>query len=178
MTDLKHSHNPELEFEHQDLKPSSVYAFLIALAVSGFVIYFVIWGVFHFMDYYQRTHQGPLNPMVQQQADTRSVTPEQVNKFAQPRLETNERMEINDFRLQEEQRLDTYGWVDQPGGAVHIPIDQAMRIVAKNGLNTTPKTGEAPTSTVSVINDAAQRSDTSGMTPQKPLSPQGGKVQK
>ncbi len=175
--ELKHSHNPELEFEGQDLKPSSVYAFLIALAVSGIVIYFVIWGVYHFMDYYERTHQGPLNPMVERQENTRDIRPEEINKFAQPRLETNERVEINQFRLEEEQKLNSYGWVDQPGGAVRIPIGQAMQIVAKNGLPTTPKTGEVPTSTVSVINDAAQRSDTSGMTPPKPPAPQGGKVQ-
>jgi hypothetical protein len=173
----KHSHNSDPGFERQDLKPWNVYVFLIGLAAAGIAVYFAIWGVYDFMGYYNRTHQPPASPMIQAPADTRAVTSAEVKQFAQPRLETNERVEIDQFRLQEEQRLNSYGWVDQPGGAVHIPIEQAMQIVARNGLNSAPKTGEVPTSTVSVINDAAQKSDTSGMNQQKAQTPQGGKAQ-
>jgi len=141
-------------FEHQDLSPNAVYAFLGALAVSGVVIYFVLWGFYHGLDAYERRHQPALNPLVQQtQTDTRVVPPDAFMKFPQPRLERNERLEINEFRLKEEQTLNSYGWVEHPGGAVRIPIDRAMQLIAQRGLPTTPKAGTAPTAEG---NDASQ----------------------
>ncbi len=173
---LKHGHNPDLEFEKADMRPAIVYIFLAGLAVAGVLVAFAVWGVYYFMNSYNTAHQPPRNPMVPTQADTRVVTSEEIQQFSSPRLETNERSEINRFRLEEEQRLHSYGWVDQSGGVVRIPIDQAMALVALRGLPTTPRAGEAPASTVKVINEAAQRSDTSAPTPPgKPQAP-GGKA--
>jgi hypothetical protein len=133
------------EFEHQDLSPQSVYLFLAGLAVAGIIIYFVLWGMYHFLDSYRRAHQPAQNPLVQQtETDTRIVPPSEITNFPQPRLERNERTELNDFRLGEEQQLNSYGWVDQPAGVVHIPIDRAMQLVAQQGLPTTPRTGTIP----------------------------------
>jgi hypothetical protein len=78
-----------------------------------------------------------------------------------PRLETNERLEIKDFRTQEEQTLNSYGWVDQPNGVVRIPIERAMQLLAQRGLPTRPQIGAVPTSPVNVAKAAAERSDTS-----------------
>jgi len=165
--------NPELEYEHQDLSATGVYTFLAGLAVAGFLIYFVLWGLYRYLDYYERSHQPPQNPLVQTEADTRVVPPQAVQKFPQPRLEKNERTEINDFRLKEEQTLNSYGWVDQKAGTVHIPIDRAIELIAQQGLPTTPRVGTIPASEVNVVNQAAQRSDVSNL-PKKNLP--SGKV--
>jgi hypothetical protein len=166
--ETKHGeHNPELEFEHQDLSPSGVYAFLTGLAVAGILIYFVLWGLYHYLDSYQRSHQPPQNPLVQPEADTRHVLPQQIQKFPQPRLEKNERVEINDFRLKEEQTLNSYGWVDQKAGVVRIPIGRAMQLIAQQGLPTTPRVGTVPPSEVNVVNQAAQRADVSNLPKKK-----------
>jgi hypothetical protein len=133
------------EFEHQDLKPASIYAFLAGLAIVGVIIYYLLWGMYHFLDAYSRTHQPPQNPMVQSAGiDTRVVPPSAITKFPQPRLERNERTEIDDFRLEEEQRLSSYGWVDQEAGVVHIPIERAMQLIEQQGLPTSPRTGTVP----------------------------------
>lgn len=162
--EIKHGEpNPELEYEHQDLSPSAVYAFLTGLAVAGILIYFVLWGLYHFLDVYDRSHQPAQNPLVTTEADTRHVSPQAIQKFPQPRLEKNERLEINDFLLKQEQTLDSYGWVDQKTGVVRIPIDRAMQLIAKSGLSTTPKVGTVPPSEVNVANQAAQRADVSNV---------------
>jgi hypothetical protein len=164
--ETKYGHGQE-GFERQDMTAQSVFAFLISLAVGGVLVYFVIWGFYHFMDARQRLHQPAQGPLVKQvETDTRIVSPDEITKFPQPRLERNERVEINDFRLQEEQTLNSYGWVDEKAGAVHIPIARAMQLVARRGLPTTPKTGEVPPSAVNVASQAAQRSDTSGRSAQ------------
>jgi hypothetical protein len=156
--------NPELEYEHQDWRPRWVYIFLAGLTLMGILVYFVVWGLYDVIDEYQSLHQPPQNPLVKSEADTRKVSPEAIEKFPQPRLERNERLEINDFRLKEEQTLYSYGWVDRQAGLVRIPIDRAMELVAERGLPTTPKVGTVPASEVNVVNQAARRADVSNLT--------------
>jgi len=135
--DIKHgSHeHQETGFERQDLGARAVLAFLISLVVGGVLVFLVVWGMYQFLDSRARAHQPRQNPLAPQvESDTRSVSPTEITKFPQPRLEQNERVEINDFRLTEEQTLNSYGWVDEKNGVVHIPIDRAMQLVVKRGL--------------------------------------------
>jgi hypothetical protein len=165
--------NPEVEFEHQDWRPRVVYIFLAGLALTGVLVYFVVKGLYEVIDAYQERHQPPPNPLVKSEADTRIVRPETIETFPQPRLEKNERLEINDFRLQEEQTLYSYGWVDRQAGLVRIPIDRAMELIAQRGLPTTPKAGTVPPSEVNIVSQAAHRADVSNVT--KPPAEKGKK---
>ena len=124
--ELKHGPADE-GYERQDLSAQSVFAFLVSLVVGGVIVYFIVWGLYHFMDARQRRRQPQQSPLVKQvETDTRIVSPDEIKKFPEPRLERNERIEINDFRLKEEQTLNSYGWVDEKAGIAHIPIDRAM----------------------------------------------------
>jgi hypothetical protein len=153
--------------EQQDLTAQSVYAFLISLVVGGVLVYVVVWGLYRFLDARQRSLQPAQSPLVRQvDADTRIVSPQEITKFPQPRLERNERVEINDFRLNEEQTLNSYSWIDEKTGVVRIPIERAMQLVAQRGLPTTLKAGTAPSSAVNTATQAAERSDTSGKSAQ------------
>jgi hypothetical protein len=162
-----HTRNDEVRFERRDLSPKAILGSLLALAVFVGAVYFIVLGTYWFGDWYERTHQTAQNPMAQPaEADIRDINPvttrARIDKnFSQPRLETNERIENNDFRLQEEQKLNSYGQSDQ-GGAVRIPIDRAMDLIAQRGLNTTPKTGAVPESVTNTIYAAAERADQGG----------------
>jgi len=159
--ETKHQHAEE-RYEQQDLGAHGIYAFLVSLIVGGIVVYFVIWGFYHYMEARQRTHEPLPNPLVKQvETDPRIVSPEVIKKFPEPRLETNERGEIKDFRLNEERTLNSYGWVDEKAGVVRIPIDRAMQLLAQRGLPTTPKAGTVPPSAVNVATQAAEGSGTS-----------------
>jgi len=143
--EAKHDLTPAAPFEHRDMRPGSVYAFLIGLGVAGILVALVLWGFYDAMDAYQKNHQPLQNPLVQAtEASTRRVLPEAITKFPQPRLERNERLQINAFVLHEEQTLNSYGWVDQKAGVVRIPIERAMQLIARRGLPTTPRVGAAP----------------------------------
>jgi len=64
---------------------------------------------------------------------------------AAPRLQQFPRNELYDFRTKEEQQLHTYGWVDKNSGTVHIPIDDAMRLMLERGaLTTRPQDASQP----------------------------------
>jgi hypothetical protein len=164
MTDMRHeNHGNDLGFEREDLGARPIFGFLVSLAIFGILTYYVIWGMFHFLDAYNRKHQKPMSPMVKVNPDTRTVTPQMIQQFPEPRLEDDERTELNSFRYAEEEKLNSYGWVDQNAGTVHIPIERAMELVAQRGLPTTPQAGTMPLSPVNLARAAAEASDTSGM---------------
>lgn len=53
---------------------------------------------------------------------------------AEPRLQQFPRNEFYEFRMKEDAALNSYGWVDKDAGTVHIPIEDAMRIMVERGL--------------------------------------------
>ncbi|MGH9537500.1 MAG: hypothetical protein ACRD3H_06240 [Terriglobales bacterium] len=160
--------NQEVEFERQDLGAKPILLFLISLTVACLLLALILKGMYSYLDAYEDRHQPVQNPLVPRRtAETRSVSPSDIEKFPQPRLESNERLEINDFRMQEEKTLNSYGWVDQPAGVVHIPIERAMQLLAQRGLPTRPQSGTAPSSDVNMAREAARRSDTSRMPAKK-----------
>jgi hypothetical protein len=56
-----------------------------------------------------------------------------------PRLQTDEQADLQRFRAGEEKRLNTYYWVDQQKGIVHVPIEQAMKQLVATGIPDFPK---------------------------------------
>jgi len=166
MADIHHQEpGDDLGFEREDLGSRPVFGFMISLVIVGVLIYYVLWGMFHLLDAYNRSHQNAVSPLVQPTMETRTVVPGQIQQFPEPRLEDNERTELNDVRYREEQTLNSYGWVDQNAGVVHIPITRAMELLAQRGLPTNPQTGVPPPSPVNLAKEAAAKSDTSALPP-------------
>ena len=55
-------------------------------------------------------------------------------KFAEPTLQPNTALDMQHFYADEMKALNGTGWVDQAHGVAHIPIDDAMRDVARTGI--------------------------------------------
>jgi hypothetical protein len=51
-----------------------------------------------------------------------------------PRLQIYPVKHWKDFQAAERERLKTYGWMDRGTGAVHIPIDRAIELIAERGV--------------------------------------------
>ena len=126
-------------FEQEDLSSSGVLYFLAGLALLGIDINLILFGMYRFLDTYERAHQPPLSPMATPQADTRTFTHENTQTFPQPRLEENERTQLRSFIEDQDRKLATYDWVDQDRGTVRIPIDRAMELIVQRGLPVRPE---------------------------------------
>jgi hypothetical protein len=132
-------------FEREDIGARTIFKFLAGVAIFLVVAYFVVMGVYGYLDRYQSAHEPVQNPLAPpSSADTRIVSDADVKEFPKPRLEKNERLEINSFRMKEEETLNSYGWVDEKAGVVHIPIERAMQLVEQRGLPTRPQGDAAP----------------------------------
>lgn len=57
----------------------------------------------------------------------------------QPRLQTDPSEDLVRFRGEEEKRLNRYYWIDKEKGVVHIPIQQAMKELAEEGIDGFPR---------------------------------------
>lgn len=58
-----------------------------------------------------------------------------------PRLQVNAQEDLRDYLEEQNQTLDSYGWVDQGAGVARIPIDHAMDLVLQRGLPTRAEAG-------------------------------------
>ena len=136
-------------YERTDVGIAGILYFLLSLLVGGILVYFIVNGVYAFLQSRSEADQTPVNPLVTNApADTRHIDKDYPKSaFPDPRLEDDERGQLNGDRLKEEQTLSTYDYVDKNAGTVRIPIDRAMDLIAQHGLPTRAQTGstEAPT---------------------------------
>ena len=133
-------HKADTDFEHEDLSPQGVFYFMGGVAVLGVLIYFILIGMYRFLDNYDRRHQPAANPM----AATTGVDPQTMNykqildqaqqTFPKPVLEHSEQTQYVEELKKQNEVLGSYDWVDQQKGVVRIPIDRAMDLVAQRGL--------------------------------------------
>lgn len=144
-------------FEHEDLSPGGVFYFMAGLGVVVVVIYFILLGMYHVLDTYQRAHQPPVSPMVTAPVDTRAVSHEDTQAFPQPRLEESERAQLRQFIEDQDRKLATYNWVDKDKGIVQIPIDRAMDLIAERGLPVRPENVRSEGSTMAPASVPAKK---------------------
>src|ERR1700756_1358674 len=126
-------------YEREDIGVSGVLYFLLGLALSGLFVYFVVNGIYSFLEKHSEANQTPVSPLVTNApADTRKLSSDYKDylqqNFPSPQLEIDERSQLDKIRNGEAETLSTYDWVDQKAGTVRIPIDRAMDLIAQRGL--------------------------------------------
>jgi hypothetical protein len=59
-------------------------------------------------------------------------------RFADPQLQSSPRLDMDRFRAEQLKTLNEAYWLDQQHGVVHLPIDEAMRKLAAEGVQDWP----------------------------------------
>lgn len=138
MSDLVHDQstpradNPEVRHEHSDVNLRGILATAAALVAVAVVIHLVCWGLFDLFGGREAKAKRSQFPLA---AEERGQLPRQ------PQLEGIKNTEGHPtyvrpraLRAEEQERLIRTGWVDEKEGTVHLPIDQAMRVIVQQGL--------------------------------------------
>jgi hypothetical protein len=71
------------------------------------------------------------------------LLPYPVPSYPPPQLQASPHEDMVRFYRQELDRLNSFGWIDKSKGLVHIPVDQAMRQLASQGIRGWPTQGNA-----------------------------------
>lgn len=124
----------EVHYEDRDLGARAIIVFLVVLVISAAVICAMVWGYF---DYHAK-HMEAASKLPGPQAIYTPSAEESApaGRFPKPALQIDDVADMNQVREGGRARLDSYGYMDQHAGIVHIPIDVAMDQLAKQGLPT------------------------------------------
>jgi hypothetical protein len=132
----------------------------VILAVGGVLAFVLMIAMIRFMEKWEKDHEAKLTPMEQQLQKEREEPKEGLGKVApasegevkpapdwygrgkmdehlsrtikSPRLQYDDEHDMGIFLGSEEKWLSSTG--KSPDGAIHIPIDRAMEILAQRGL--------------------------------------------
>ena len=110
-----------------------VVKFLVWLSVAIIVVALLMWGLLHYFDKRKAQEAPPPSPLA------RGVRlPPDPRLQGAPGSAGSPAEDIRRFREQEDQMLNSYGWIDQQRGIIRIPIEQAKKLIEQRGLPVTP----------------------------------------
>jgi hypothetical protein len=125
---------PGSTYEHTDANVWIIVKFVFWLAISAVIIHIGL---------------GLLYALLIERAEETGEQPYPLAALGgrlppTPRLQQFPRNELYQFREGEEAFLEGYGWMNKDAGVVHIPIEEAMRLMVERGLpSRTPADGQA-----------------------------------
>jgi hypothetical protein len=138
--------HPEVGYEKTDatVRP-------IAAIGTGIVLLITFGGLlslwlFDVLEASWARRQPGLSPLA---AQDRPILPQDIHRIPPPRLQVNETRDIDALLRGDEERLRNYGWVDPQKDKVHLPIAEAMRLLAdpevarSRGIRVEPAKGKA-----------------------------------
>jgi hypothetical protein len=139
-------------FEVTDANTGGITVFLVGLFISVGVFFVVCYGFGIIINSGMDKADGPVNKwnapnqIAPRKAIQSSPALEQeqlaklTQQFPTPRLELDDgNQDLADLHEREDLLLNNYSWVDKPGGAVRIPIERAMELIAQRGLPVAPQ---------------------------------------
>ena len=112
-------------YEHTDANVWQIVKFGIWLVVTAIVVQIGVGGMYQLMIEQSKVTTEQPYPLA---STTEPRLP------PEPRLQQFPRNEYYQFHLTEQQKLESYGWVNKDAGIVHIPIEDAMRLALQRGL--------------------------------------------
>jgi hypothetical protein len=113
-------------YEKSDLSHHAVFAFLLILGCGVFVVLIAMWGIFRNLGNTQYAGHQTTNPIMTSNEQLQEVGGDPALSFPAPRLQPDDIADLNKFRVNEEEQLNSYGWVDPGKNKIHIPIERAL----------------------------------------------------
>ncbi|MGI8469300.1 MAG: hypothetical protein ACR2N3_12695 [Pyrinomonadaceae bacterium] len=117
--------NADVSFERKDANARA-----LAWIGAGIVVTAILLELFLYLFYQGIKNAAAPSP----QLPALSVVREQQNAPTEPQLQVNPVADMKQFREQENEKLNNYGWVNREQGVVRIPIEQAMKLIVEKGL--------------------------------------------
>ena len=117
-------YNEDVAHEYTDINIRSVLVFAASIAVITAVVLVAMWGLFEVFENQAAQNDPVLSPLA---VPAGQLPPE-------PRLLTDEPLNLQTVKTGEREVLDGYGWIDQQNGVARIPIDEAKKRLLQQGL--------------------------------------------
>ena len=144
--DLEYAETPEhSEYERTDIDPAIASRFAVWLAIAMLISGAIVYGTFWFFEGREHT--------LNEQARLFPLAVGQQKEPPTPRLQTQPFKDVYQLKQEQLEKLNSFGWVDQASGLVHIPIDEAMRLVTERGA--VPASPQSPGGLGQIVQDSS-----------------------
>jgi hypothetical protein len=130
--DVSSIKNPEVAHETTDVNIWAIGKFIIWLVVVVGAVYILIYLLFNYFKYSQQKAEPP--PASQLTRSPQERQPPEPRLQLAPGHRTHPLEDMKELRRKEDERLNSYGWVDKDAGIVHIPIERAKKLLLERGL--------------------------------------------
>ncbi len=117
-------HDHRRGHEPTDINPRPILIFVGVLLASAVVIQLLVFGQLSLYSGDETPVAGKVDPL----------PPLKRQPSTEPRLQEAYAIDLAVMRRREQAELGSSGWVDEKARTVHIPIDEAMRVIAEKGL--------------------------------------------
>lgn len=164
---IRHS---DVAYESRDLSPQAIFSFFLLLGIVIFIVLFVLWGVFKQLGSSEFVGHQTTNPIMTSREQLKEIGGDPANSFPMPQLQPDPVADLNKFRIGEEQWMNTYGWVDQAHGTIHIPIETAIDMMASSW----PKDEEEGAGAAQVPPGESTKPVPGGKQPEKAMTDERG----
>jgi hypothetical protein len=128
----------DVAWEKADVSPSTIYIYLIGLAVAVVLSYaacvFVLRGTTHMA----KQSDAPPPPVRQQMGSSYEAMPPEPRLQGVPGHRNDPQADLREKLEQDTQAMKRYEIVDQSSGLVQIPIEEAMKMIVEKGLPGAP----------------------------------------
>ena len=101
----------------------------VALAALVIFANLLVWGAFTYFNRSAERSQSPPPPMFKG-----NQPPPEPRLQGAPGHESSGLDDMLEMRAREDRILRSYGWVDQQSGVVHIPIEEAKKLILERGM--------------------------------------------
>lgn len=139
-------------YEKTDVGVTGIIVFLTALAILAAVTGILCYGIGKVINARMDREDGPTSKWAKtvnirslgnmpNSPEMQSKVAELTQQFPTPRLQadgTDGGEDLVDLHEREDLLLNNYSWIDQSKGAVRIPIERAMELIAQRGLPVAP----------------------------------------
>ena len=136
---------PDAEYEHTDIDPGIAGKFALWLGIAMVISGAIVYGTFWLFEGREQTFTREVQRF--------PLAVGQPKEPPTPRLQTQPFKDVYQLKSGQVERLHSYGWVDQGTGVVHIPIDDAMRIISERGG--VPSATETPAGFNTYVQDSS-----------------------
>jgi hypothetical protein len=116
--------DPLVHHEESDVNVRMILWFCVGTVVVALILHIFVGVMFWGLKAYENHHQEAGMTLV----------PHRHDGPPGPRLQTDPPRDMDVMRSAQNAQLETYGWVDQRAGTVHIPISMAMQKMAAHGM--------------------------------------------
>lgn len=153
--------DPSVGYEVRDVAINTILWFGLAVVIGTGLVMWGLYGMTNLLNEQATQNDPRLSPL----ADTQQIAPE-------PRLQAYPERDLAAFLSSQEEKLNSYAWVDRQAGIVQIPVDRAMDLLLERGLPTpkgntdTQQQGEATENGAATQGDAPAEQPSDRPTPE------------